>query len=83
MFWLGSRENSLNSSRLENFFSFDFDDVVRIRLEFEMTSRFSSEGSEREGGNISAARCVQYKNVSEDRVEPSSGKSKSGETADN
>ena len=48
-----------------------------------MASRYSGERSEREGGDSSAARCSQYISLSEDRVEPTGGRSESWETADN
>ena len=48
-----------------------------------MASRYRGEGSEREGGDISATGYRQYICLSEDRVEPSGGGSESGETADN
>ena len=48
-----------------------------------MASRYSGEGSERKGGNISAARCSQPIILSEDRIEPSGGGSEHWETADN
>ena len=46
-----------------------------------MSSRYSGEGSEREGGDISATGYRQYFCLSEDRVEPSGGGTESGETA--
>ena len=48
-----------------------------------MDSRYCGERSERESGEISAARCSQSIILSENRVEPSGGGCESGETADN
>ena len=65
--------------RSENFTSFDFHDVVCLQLQFEMASRYSSEGSERASGFVSAARDSQYNGLSENSIEPGSGESKCGE----
>ena len=46
-----------------------------------MASRYSGEGSEREGGNVSSSGCSQYICLSEDRVKSGSGGTQSEETA--
>ena len=83
---------AINSMRSENFTSFyllrcfkldvkciGFYDVVCLQLQFEMASRYSSEGSERASGFVSEARSSQYNGLSENCVEPGSGESKCGE----
>ena len=47
-----------------------------------MASRYSGEGGEREGRDVSSSRCGQYVRLSEDSAESSGGLCESGEDAD-